>query len=346
MQLVRTGAAETITDLLRERGANPRAVMEAVGLRPAQFRDPNTYIVYHKLAALLDHAAGQCQAPLFGLMLTQRQSLSALGDLPMIMARAETVAESLEIVNRYLYLHASGVRVFTEAHGDSTRLCMQIDVGRPVNTDQLMQLSVAHLAMFVAGLLGIDRSRVTLYLQQDGPDTLPAEAGIVFRSVRFNQTFDGVMLTEQQLRSRNHHDETAVTRHLEQHLERLQQQYPNQLENQVMDLIGRLLPTGECCIERVAEALGIHHRTLQERLRAEGLSYREVLKETRKSLATQRLRYSRTNITELALQLGYADIAVFSRQFRHWFGVPPKVWQREQAHAARQAEGNPSAMDY
>ncbi|PHS63936.1 MAG: hypothetical protein COB09_11515 [Thalassobium sp.] len=40
-------------------------------------------------------------------------------------------------------------------------------------------------------------------------------------------------------------------------------------------------------------------------------------------------RYGAQTITELALQLGYAKVAVFSRHFRRWTGISPRAWQKQ-----------------
>jgi len=70
--------------------------------------------------------------------------------------------------------------------------------------------------------------------------------------------------------------------------------------------------------------------SLAETLLAEGSSYGKLLQQTRLEIAQQHLLNSRLNITELALRLGYAEVAVFSRNFRHWTGLSPLQWRRQQ----------------
>ncbi|MDX1819212.1 MAG: AraC family transcriptional regulator, partial [Marinobacter sp.] len=82
-------------------------------------------------------------------------------------------------------------------------------------------------------------------------------------------------------------------------------------------------------------ALGMHHRTLQSRLRELGISYRQLLRRTRQRLAEQHLRFDSLSVTDLALQLGYAEVAVFSRHFRQWTGLSPRAWQKHQRSSGR-----------
>ncbi len=335
MYIVRTGASDKFNELVIDFGQNPISIINQVGLCSAQFRDPNTYIAYSRLADLMEEAARQCQQPLFGLHLAKRQSLNALGDLPMLVARAKTVGEALMRVNDYLYLHSSGVSLQLTAQGEWTQLALNIDVNSGKGVNQLMQMSVAQLASFVASLLNVDAQSWCLHLTQSEPNNLAHHDLAGLAKLRFAAPFDGIVLKTALLISRNHQDQQALDQHFDQHLSELQRRYPSDLCNQASDLISRLLATGECRIEHVAKALDLHPRTLQTRLKDSGISYRQLLQQVRQQLAEQQLSDKHSSITDIALQLGYAEIAVFSRHFKSWTGLSPRDWRAKQhANAA------------
>lgn len=52
-----------------------------------------------------------------------------------------------------------------------------------------------------------------------------------------------------------------------------------------------------------------------------GTSFSRLLQETRLEIAKQNLLRDKTSITDLALNLGYADVSVFSRHFKQWTGL-------------------------
>ena len=328
MHLVRSGAASHFEKLILELGYNPIQMMHQVGLRQAEFRDPNTYISYAKLAELLELAAVQTKQPLLGLMLAQRQTQEVLGDLPMLVSRMETVEMALLKANEYLYLHAYGAQVKIQSKDDYILLNVIINLDSNVNIEVLMQLSVYQLALFVAGLLNVEVNTLPLYLSQAESETTAIKD--LNHTLFFVQSFDGIQLKNSQLNHRNHRDETALNQLISDRLQRLQQRYPEDLADQVRDLIRHLLPTGECCIERIANALGMHHRSLQTQLKNKQQSYRSLLLQTRQEIARHQLIYGRKTITELSLQLGYVDVAVFSRHFKTWTGLPPSQWQKQQ----------------
>ncbi|XKG39484.1 helix-turn-helix domain-containing protein [Marinobacter sp.] len=50
------------------------------------------------------------------------------------------------------------------------------------------------------------------------------------------------------------------------------------------------------------------------------ISYRELGESVLKARAIQLLRYTNRSVSEIACELGYADLCSFSRAFRKWTG--------------------------
>ncbi len=330
MYIVRSGAADKFDSLVSELEQNPIEIMKQAGLSAAQFRDPDTYIANSRLAELLEIAAIRCEEPMFGVLLAQRQGASALGDLSMLVARTETVREALMRADDYLYLQSSGVKFSMTPQDEWMRLSLRINTYSEQVTKQLMQMSVMQMARFVANLLNIDVNSLTLYLTQSGSLENLSKKNTRLPKVRFGEKFNGIMLKTSLLDTRNHQDEEALDRHFQQHLKYLQNRYPNNLSDQARDMIVRLLPTGEFGVEQVARALDMHPRILQMKLKEHEESYSKLLRQVRQSIAERRLSDTEQSVTDIALQLGYAEIAVFSRHFRKWTGQSPSQWRKNQ----------------
>ena len=81
-------------------------------------------------------------------------------------------------------------------------------------------------------------------------------------------------------------------------------------------------------ITRVADAFGVTERTLRRHLNAAGLSYSELVDETRYKRALELLKDSSLSITELALSLGYRYPENFTRAFRKRVGVSPNDYRK------------------
>jgi AraC-like DNA-binding protein len=98
----------------------------------------------------------------------------------------------------------------------------------------------------------------------------------------------------------------------------------NDVEQIVDQLIVELLPLGDCSLESVAKRLCCHPRTLQNRLAARNLEFREMLARQRFRLAQAYLTTTSTQLVEVAARLGYADQASFTRAFTGWCGQSPR----------------------
>jgi AraC-like DNA-binding protein len=83
------------------------------------------------------------------------------------------------------------------------------------------------------------------------------------------------------------------------------------------------LREGEPGMGAVAEALATSERSLQRKLQAEGVSFRDVVDEARHKLAVVYLGDQSLSMTDVACLLGYSEAAAFTRAFKRWTGRAP-----------------------
>lgn len=96
---------------------------------------------------------------------------------------------------------------------------------------------------------------------------------------------------------------------------------------EVRDALERELPSGHAELDRIASRIGTSRRTLQRRLGELGLSWRELLEDTRLALARRHLTERALSIEEIAVLLGYADTSGFHRAFVRATGTTPGAWR-------------------
>jgi AraC-like DNA-binding protein len=88
-----------------------------------------------------------------------------------------------------------------------------------------------------------------------------------------------------------------------------------------------LLPAGAIGIDSVARALGCSRQTLYRRLKAEGVTFAELLDGLRRRLALRFVREEGLSVKEAAWRLGFSEPAAFSRAFKRWTGTTPRAMQ-------------------
>jgi AraC-like DNA-binding protein len=91
--------------------------------------------------------------------------------------------------------------------------------------------------------------------------------------------------------------------------------------------IVQLMKEGELNLLRAAKALGVSPRTLQRQLSQRGLSFAEVVENTRRGLAVDYLKGRENTLTEIAFLLGYSEVSAFNRAFKRWTGKTPMAYR-------------------
>lgn len=84
---------------------------------------------------------------------------------------------------------------------------------------------------------------------------------------------------------------------------------------------------GQPGLEELAQILNLSARTLERRLSDEGQSFRDIARGARFERACALIEAGRLNITQIAYQLGYTDVANFTRAFRREAGMAPSAYR-------------------
>jgi len=81
-------------------------------------------------------------------------------------------------------------------------------------------------------------------------------------------------------------------------------------------------------IEEVASIADMSVRSLQRRLRENGLKFNDLMNRAKFAHARDKLQDTQVPIKEIAASLGYSDPAHFTRAFRRWSGLSPNEFRK------------------
>jgi AraC-like DNA-binding protein len=101
----------------------------------------------------------------------------------------------------------------------------------------------------------------------------------------------------------------------------------NSVGDQVKQTLRQLLAGKRPTLQDVAQELGLSARTLQRRLTDSGITFQQVVEETRRELARHYLKQPTVELNEAAFLLGFADANSFFRAFQVWEGTSPTEWR-------------------
>ncbi len=105
---------------------------------------------------------------------------------------------------------------------------------------------------------------------------------------------------------------------------------PDSYSSQVMTAVSAML--GNCVpnVARIEDITNLSLRNLQRKLQQEGTSFRELLEQARLERAHSLLSETVIPVTEISNMLGYSNPPAFSRSFKNWSAVTPKMYRQLQ----------------
>jgi AraC-like DNA-binding protein len=78
-------------------------------------------------------------------------------------------------------------------------------------------------------------------------------------------------------------------------------------------------------MDTIAEKMSTSRQTLYRNLKAEGVTYEQVLDELRHRMALNFLAGKKVSVNETAYLVGFSEPAAFSRAFKRWTGSSPSA---------------------
>jgi AraC-like DNA-binding protein len=98
------------------------------------------------------------------------------------------------------------------------------------------------------------------------------------------------------------------------------------MRGRVENLLIPILHTGEASMDMVAAKLGLSRQTLFRKLKAEGVTFEQALDELRHKLALHYLHGKKVPVNQTAYLVGFSEPAAFSRAFKRWTGLSPRMY--------------------
>jgi AraC-like DNA-binding protein len=314
--------------------ANLWQVIESYGLDPAPFFleeeirltfpiDPSVHITYPRIDRIRTRAAEVTGDEAFGLRSASSLHPSHLGSLGYAWLASTSMRTAFERLHRFIrIINRYSVTTLVE-NGDrlQARLVVQLEShNRWLRDDSI----VAILTAMCRFNLGPDFKPLEVGFRHDPPqDPAPYEA-LFGCELRFGLDYNLVTIStadaDRVLSSGNPQlarlNDQVMIRYLAQ---TDRQDIVSQTRVEIIDQ----LSSGNLGIEKVAQALFLTPRTLRRRLSAESTSFKQLLTEVRRELATQYIHDPTLTLTEISFMLGFSEASSFSRAFRNWTGQAP-----------------------
>jgi AraC-like DNA-binding protein len=329
-EIVRANAWGGFKELVAELGGDADEILAAAHVDAAALADPDRYLPLRSLIDTQEIAAERLGRRDFGLLMGARQSVSMLGALSIAIVNSATAREGLEICGRYMHVHNPALTLSLGPVARTSRdfLDLHLQLRRPVKHEQNSERILAALHKALRQLIGDAYRPHAVWFPHARISPLPVYRQVFGITPVFSRPRMGISMERAMLDKRRPGGSAQLRQIAETYLRQVSPPRSKSFTIRVANIARGLLRGGESTAEQTSAALGIHPRTLQRRLQAEGASFERIKDDVRRELAESLLSQPNVSLSQIASMLDYADSSAFSRSCRRWFDEAPSAVRR------------------
>ena len=337
-EIIRASVWSGFRELVKELGGNADEILAAAHVDVPALSNPDRYMPLRAYIDTLEIAADRLDRRDFGLRMGLRQNLTFLGPLAVAILNSATAREGIEVCARYLHIHNPSLTMTLTPVVKTSRdfIDVHLELRRPVKHDQNSERMLASIHTSLKQLVGADYKPFAVWFPHAQISAMAVYRDVFGIAPVFNRPRMGLSMERAMLDKWRAGGSPQLRQIAETYLRQISPPKSTSFVIRVANVARSLLRGGESTPEQTAAALGIHPRTLQRRLQAEGTSFEKIKDDVRKELAESLLAQPTVSLSQIASLLDYADSSAFSRSCRRWFGEPPSAVRK------RLARGQPA----
>lgn len=314
------------------RGASAEELLRRSGLRRADFDDPDARLPVESYYALVEAATELTGDPLFGVRYVERVAPEAIGAVGFLAVSSDTLGESIERIIRYHRVLTEGERFALERR-DGLAVFTLTSAGPPRPAHgQIAEMYAYDCIVLGARLTGAPIEPRWIEFRHAPHASPDAYREIFGAAPRFGAAANRWAIPLEALLRPMPRAQPAFARRMEAELDTLLRVLPTgaSVAERLRPRIAARLPEGEPALAALAREARMSARTLQRRLRGEGIALRALVDDVRRAQALEWLGRG-ASIGEVSFLVGYSEPRAFHRAFRRWTGATPEAWRRAQA---------------
>lgn len=304
------------------------AALHRAGIDQTCLQDPQYLIPFYRVGAFFLAVLTLTQDSAIGLVVGSAVQPRSYQTLGYAILSSATLREAIERLIRYEKL--IGKLGSTTLHeGDPVRLVWHAPFDGPWSR-YLKEAAITGWLVFGRSLLRENAQASCVHFDHPLQGDQARYEAVYGCPVKFDSCWSGVEFAPGMLNEPIKSADPGLSALMENHAQVLLAQFGDRLNlaNEVREQIARQLPNGEPTMEVVANNLEMTARVLQNRLKALGVGYIELVDEVRKQLALAYLDNPVHSVIDVAFLLGFAEQSSFSRAFKRWTGETPLDYRK------------------
>jgi AraC-like DNA-binding protein len=325
-------ASRAIIDAYGELGLEVEALLREVGLDRQTLSDPDARIPTEQADRLWQLAYAVSRDPLLALRSAEALPFGSYRVLDFVAAHAPTVGDGLAAIARYFPLVDGRVAIQVDLRADPVVIRFDSDPPGLELPPPAQEYTLAAIVLRSREGTGVDWAPARVDFTYPEPGYRSEHDRLLRGRVRFRQPQVTLRVSRAVWDTPSKGSNEALHQVLEQHAAMLLERIPEGTEKfdaLVRRTVAGQLSGGAPTIKVVADKLGMGTKTLQRRLKAEEVTFAELLDEVRLEWARLYLSDPGIALAEISWLLGFSEQSAFSRAFKRGTGRSPTAWRSE-----------------
>lgn len=302
--------------------------LRSLDLDPEEVKEPDTYLPIETYLLIQDQAAEYVNDPYLGLHMGEFAEAGSWSILGYMMTNCNTLGEALGKSGRYSRIIGNLIEGSTHLRLNKIKITLATPSHAPDMSRHCYESAITSSIQLMRKLTGENICPTEVRFIYPEPLSTSEYERVFQCPVHFGQTTNSFTIDLNVIFKPVLYPNEELLEHFEHYAQQFLAEIEDQTQyaREVTRILLSRMDDEDLSIRKVAREMSVSVRTLQNRLKDEGVVFSDLLQDVRRRLAQKYLRenYSVADITYL---LGFSEPSVFRKAFKRWEGVTPKQYR-------------------
>jgi len=318
-------------------GVDINTLQQRVGISSSLLSDPDKRVDSRIGFQLMEEAEKLADDPLFGLHHGSQFQPADMGLVGFLVLNAPTAKQAVDSFCKFQKIYGEGMLIKTNT--SKAKVEVRFEPHPALGDMNVSAAYYSHMSGFISTinwLLNHKIEPIEVKIARKAPEKLihQKEFNKVFGPhIKYSASCFSIVYNESCFEANVLTNNPELFKLFEHRAESVIRQFGSEddFKSVVAACLLKSLDGNKPSLENISEKLHKSTRTVQRLLKAEGVTFQEVLNEVRQTSAKYYLETTVLNIDEIAYLLGFSDASAFRKSFKKSMGVAPEAYRKNLA---------------
>lgn len=316
--------AQTIVRTVENYGVDPKEILAKLGVNSTSGFSQNKRLTGSKIDQLWRVSLAATEDDAIGVKFASQFQLGSLNGLGFSWMVSDTLLDGFSRISRFFGVISSAGKIEIQEEKNTIRIALVLPVPHGIAEDVGIDSALALFVQLCRSARGDELSPLSINMQRPEPSSVKSFDDFFQCKINYSASINELVFAKHEMLKTLPIANPDLARANDQVVMDYLRKY--QVETtlgKVSSIVIESLPDGTPSIKSIADQLFMSSKTLQRRLKAEGITFSSLLDDIRLSLANNYLTQDWRSMGEICYLLGFTEPSNFTRWFKGETGKSP-----------------------